>query len=89
MKNKLHRSRSVTFRASPEEYESLQRSSLLSGARSISEFARSVACRDNSDEIDPSEAARLDSTLENLHRTVAELHQKIEYLTEILVKKDE
>jgi hypothetical protein len=38
------RSRTVSFRLSPEEYESLKNVSITSGARSVSEFTRSVAC---------------------------------------------
>jgi hypothetical protein len=45
----------VSFRLSPEEYEALRSASAMHGARSVSEFTRSVACSDrdgNVDEID-------------------------------------
>jgi uncharacterized protein (DUF1778 family) len=38
------RSRIVCFRLSQEEYDSLRNASELRGARSVSEFTRSVAC---------------------------------------------
>ncbi len=41
------RSRIVSFRLSPEEYDSLKNVSASRGARSVSEFTRSVACVNN------------------------------------------
>jgi len=38
------RSRTVSFRLSDEEYQALKSVSALRGARSVSEFTRSVAC---------------------------------------------
>jgi hypothetical protein len=89
VETKLYRSRIVTFRTSPEEYDSLKKRSASEGARSVSEFARSVACCEKPDEVTISDPAKLDSLLTNLHETVTELNNKIEHLTEILVKKDE
>ena len=39
------RSRIVSFRLSQEEYDALKDTCLAEGARSISDFARSAACR--------------------------------------------
>jgi uncharacterized protein (DUF1778 family) len=53
--NKNHRSRTVSFRLSQEEYESLKNASAMRGARSVSEFTRAVACQNSAgdgDEID-------------------------------------
>jgi hypothetical protein len=86
--NKLQRKRIVSFRATAEEYDSLQRSSINSGARSVSEFARSVACQEAPEEKHTPNPAKLDALLTNIHETVASMEQKLEHITEILVKKD-
>lgn len=39
------RTRIISFRISEEEYETLQHISMLNGAHSVSDYARSVACR--------------------------------------------
>lgn len=41
------RSRIVSFRLSKEEYDALKNVSATRGARSVSEFTRSVACTEN------------------------------------------
>jgi hypothetical protein len=79
------RSRIISFRLSPEEYESLQSLSQSNGARSISEFTRSVACKTASN----GEAAKIDSTLENIKNAIAALDRHVERLNKILEKKEE
>jgi hypothetical protein len=88
MNNKLQRTRIVSFRTSSEEYDSLVRRSDNSGARSVSEFARSVTCRDNSEESNLADSAKLGSSLSKLHQIVADLEQKIEQLNETLSKNN-
>jgi hypothetical protein len=69
------RSRIVSFRCSPEEYDSLKSLSLSNGARSVSEFTRSVAVQSDS--------------LSNLNEVIDKLDKKVQRLTEILEKHDE
>lgn len=77
------RSRIISFRISPEEYESLKSHSESNGSRSISEFTRSVACQtaSGSKSID---AEKLDQILENLNSTVDKLGRHIHRLIRIL-----
>ena len=67
------RSRIVSFRLSDEEYESLRKLSFANGARSVSEYTRSMAFQKSS----PSD----------LNETIETLEHKIQHLTELLEKK--
>ncbi len=69
------RSRIVSFRLSPEEYDSLKTLSMSNGARSVSEFTRSVAFQNDS--------------LSNLNEMIEKLDQKVQRLTKIKEKQDE
>ena len=69
------RSRIVSFRLSPEEYDSLKSISMSNGARSVSEFTRSVAFQGDS--------------LSNLNEIVEKLGEKVQRLIEILEKQEE
>jgi hypothetical protein len=79
------RSRTISFRISPEEYESLRNLSQSNGARSISEFTRSVACKKVSND----ETTKMDSVLENLNNVIDALDRHVERLKNILEKKEE
>lgn len=68
------RSRLVTFRTSPEEYENLVRSCIESGARSIAEFARASV-------LGRSQSARAGT----LHGDLTTLGQALEELDAALV----
>ena len=76
------RSKIVSFRLSDEEYDSLKNVSLNSGARSISEFTRSVACsvNDNGPE-------KLENTLRALNERMEALDTRLQMLTETLQRK--
>jgi hypothetical protein len=76
------RSRIVSFRLSAEEYDSLRNLSASNGARSVSEFTRSVACQTIPE--GATGAAKLDNALVRLNEVVDELHRRIERLSEIL-----
>ena len=77
------RSRIISFRLSPEEYESLKNLSKSNGSRSISEFTRSVACQPDSGGT-KTVNNKLDGTLENLNKVVTELDHQVQQLTRIL-----
>lgn len=77
------RSRIVSFRLSDEEYDSLKSVSVSRGARSVSEFTRSVAC--NSAE-DGSEA--LERTLRAISEHVEAIDRKLQTLTEALLSRN-
>jgi len=64
------RSRIVSFRLSQEEYDALKDTCLAEGARSISDFARSAACR-----LPLNGNGSLDEVLEPVVRT---LHGRVE-----------
>jgi predicted DNA-binding protein len=81
---KNRRSRTISFRLSPEEYESLRNLSESNGARSISEFTRSVAC--NSVAI--KEPEKLE-TLQDLRSVIAALDRHVGRLEQILDKKEQ
>lgn len=75
------RTRTVNFRLSEEEFESLRKACLAEGARSLSDFARSVVCRSlggASEAFSLREGMRrIDLRLDMLHREVKELTEMI------------
>ncbi len=73
------RSKIVSFRLSDEEYNSLKSVSATRGARSVSEFTRSVACNTNVDGQD-----RIEETLRALNERMQNLDHKIQVLTDAL-----
>jgi uncharacterized protein (DUF1778 family) len=81
------RSRIISFRLSPEEYESLKSHSESNGSRSISEFTRSVACQTASG-IKGADAEKLDHLLENLNSAVDKLGHQVHRLIRILEKPE-
>jgi predicted CopG family antitoxin len=70
------RSRIVSFRCSPEEYNSLKSLSETNGARSVSEFTRSVAIPQN-------------DSRDSLSDVVERLADKVQRLTDLLEKQNE
>ena len=76
------RSRIVSFRLSDEEYDSLKNVSATRGARSVSEFTRSVACNTNGDEPE-----KLERTLRVLNERMESLDKRLRVLAEALEKK--
>jgi len=77
------RSRIISFRLSPEEYESLKNHSRSNGSRSISEFTRSVACQSagGNNSLD---AEKLDNALSNLNSAIDILGRHVHHLSSIL-----
>ena len=76
------RSRIVSFRLSDEEYDCLKSVSATRGARSVSEYTRSVACQSDDN------SSKLDSMLRNLNDAVAALDRSIDRLNEIVEKPE-
>ncbi len=75
------RTRIVSFRLSEEEYEALMRYCVAHGARSISDYARIVACRPP-DHMESSAAARKsERSIRQLRNRVEELDRVIRQLT--------
>jgi uncharacterized protein (DUF1778 family) len=77
------RSRIVSFRLSQEEYDALKDTCITQGARSISDFARSAACRlaRNGNGF-PDEAA--ETTVRTLQARVEELERQVRRLARLL-----
>jgi hypothetical protein len=90
------RNRLVSFRVSDQEYEALQSSTMMEGARSLSDFARGVlydvldsgrkaAAASAATEVATSEEININQTLERLVTTMGELNRVIHRLA-ILVE---
>jgi hypothetical protein len=82
------RSRTISFRASQEEYDLLRKISVSKGARSISEFARSVACSEGSGNGDSPDSAERENLLTDLNDTMSALDNSIRKLIEKLESMD-
>ena len=78
------RSRIVSFRLSDEEYDSLKNVTVSRGARSVSEFTRSVAC--NMEE-EGNGQEKLGESLRTLNARMEALVHRIETLTDTLESK--
>jgi len=81
------RSRTVSFRLSDEEYQALKNVSTLRGARSVSEFTRSVACNahvDGAGNSTEKESNKIDSHLRALYDRMNALDHSIRVLTDEL-----
>jgi hypothetical protein len=85
------RSRIVSFRLSDEEYNSLKNVSATCGARSVSEFTRSVACRNNAAE-NHDQNNRLEESIGEILRMLADrmeaLDSRIQTLTDRIKNKN-
>ncbi|MBN1569600.1 MAG: hypothetical protein JXA73_17275 [Acidobacteria bacterium] len=79
------RSRIVSFRLSDEEYDSLKNVTNSRGARSVSEFTRSVACNMNTGDDGTGD---IGDSLRMLNARMEALVHKIETLTEALEEKN-
>ncbi len=79
------RSRIVSFRLSDEEYKSLKNVTASRGARSVSEFTRSVACNVGTN---GNGSENLGDSLRTLNARMEALVHKIETLTEALEEKN-
>jgi len=82
MQTLKRRSRIVSFRLSNEEYDSLKSVSATRGARSVSEFTRSVACKTDGSE-------KIEDTLHALSEQMENLVQRIQTLMETLQSKND
>jgi hypothetical protein len=74
------RSKIVSFRLSDEEYDSLKNVSATRGARSVSEFTRSVACGNTNG----NGAEKLEDALRNLNEHMKHIDHQLQALTEAL-----
>ena len=80
------RSRIVSFRLSDEEYESLKSTSVSRGARSVSDFTRSVAC--NIKEVDDiNNLGKIDDTLSILNEKIDKIGRNLRTLEEEMKAK--
>jgi hypothetical protein len=77
------RSRIVSFRLSDEEYDSLKNVTESRGARSVSEFTRSVACN-----MEAQGPEKLSDSLRMLNARMEQLVHQIETLAEALETKN-
>jgi hypothetical protein len=80
------RSRTVSFRLSDEEYDSLKNVTVSHGARSISEFTRTVAC--TAKDIDENSPENLGDTLRTLNARMEALVHRLQTLTDALEEKN-
>ena len=80
------RSRILSLRLSQEEYDLLRDLSAAQGARSISEFTRSVACQipKNGNGAAPLELTPVEAALGALNDTMSNLNRNIQRLTDLL-----
>jgi hypothetical protein len=79
------RSRIVSFRLSDEEYNSLKNVTVTRGARSVSEFTRSVACNV---EVGENGTEKIEDSLRTLNARMEALVHKIDTLTGALGDKN-
>ena len=86
MPNNKKRSRIVSFRLSEEEYDSLKSISELSGARSVSDFTRSVACQNN--DINKDEKEAIQEILSALKDKIELIDKSINKLTKMQDEKN-
>ena len=80
------RTRTVSFRLSEEEYDSLKNVSATRGARSVSEFTRSVACTNNG-KANNGEGT-IEDALHMLSDMMESLDRKIQMLREEIKEKN-
>jgi hypothetical protein len=79
------RSRIVSFRLSDEEYDSLKSVTVSRGARSVSEFTRSVACNMGAT---GNGAEKIEDSLRTLNDRMKALDRRIQMLTQVLEEKN-
>ena len=81
------RSRTVSFRLSEEEYGSLKNVTTTCGARSVSEFTRSVACDIGAD-TKPDLDRKLAEIIHILNDRMGTLDHRLQMLTDALENKN-
>lgn len=81
------RSKIVSFRLSDEEYDLLKSVSATRGARSVSEFTRSVACYNNAPG-NGDDSNKIADSLRVLSQRMEMLDQRIRLLAEELKEKN-
>jgi hypothetical protein len=78
------RSRNVSFRLSPEEYEAMKERCITEGVRSISEFARTSACRVSDRAEVPRKDLETEMKIQMLREWVSDLDREVRRLSQIL-----
>lgn len=79
------RSRIVSFRLSPEEYEAMKERCITEGARSISDLARASACRSlTASRESPSRNLVSEATIRLLRARVDELEREVHRLVQFM-----
>ena len=78
------RSRNVSFRLSPEEYEALRERCITEGVRSISEYARVSACRSSSQVELQRKDLETEMKIQMLREWVTDLDREVRRLSQIL-----
>lgn len=81
------RSRLITFRLDEDEYQGLRDQSIAQGARSISDYTRSILSRSIGNQTRPSREA-LEAEVAQLRREVKRLADKVEGNTPMRLPKD-
>ena len=84
MKVFKRRSRTVTFRLSQEEYETLRQRCISEGARSISDFARASACRFRNGVKMRRKDLETEVQIQMLRELVSDLDRQVRRLSQIL-----
>ena len=78
------RSRIVSFRLSPEEYEAMRERCITEGARSISDFARASACRSLAPRDSLQKGQVSEATIRLLRARVDELEREVRRLSQFM-----
>lgn len=78
------RNRLVNFRLSEEEFEKLRASSALSGARSLSDFARNAVMRSVAHTAPEAAASSSDIRVPSIDRKVLELEARVAELVSLI-----
>ena len=80
------RSRIVSFRLSPEEYEAMRDRCINQGARSISDFARASACRSVTGEETLRKDLETELVIQDLKQRVDDLGREVQRLSLMLAR---
>jgi uncharacterized protein (DUF1778 family) len=81
------RSRMVSFRVSPEEYDSLREASVTEGARSVSDFARFALCRLARTDAPPNGNGSLQAGLDQLNDNLKQLNRELGLLNQTMERR--
>ncbi len=80
------RSRIVSFRLSPEEYEAMRDRCISEGARSISDYARASACRFISATQEIRKDLETELVIQDLRQRVDDLGREVQRLSQMLAR---